>query len=304
MVDQTTKRIDFFVVGAARSGTTSLYQYLSQHPQVYLPPVKELNYFSRVTSDQYQDYEEPLPNKTYHTKIIQSAESYDRLFEGASEGLLKGDVSPSYLWHHQTAKRIAEHNPNAKILVTLRHPVKRAFSHYLMAKSVGYDHSTSFEKAIEAPIKPHWGGGNAYLEWSAYAGPLQAYYDAFPAHQIKVLFFEHWIKNQESTMNQVASFLDLSPFDGFDLADQHNLTMSYKHQKTLNFFRVKWARTVLHGLFSEPLRNSAKAILFGGKPTEETLPLMLQQKMESKFEAEARLIEQLTGRSLRDLWGF
>ena len=149
MVDQTTKRIDFFVVGAARSGTTSLYQYLSQHPQVYLPPVKELNYFSQVTSDQYQDYEEPLPNKTYHTKIIQSAESYDRLFEGASEGLLKGDVSPSYLWHHQTAKRIAEHNPNAKILVTLRHPVKRAFSHYLMAKSVGYDHSTSFEKAIE-----------------------------------------------------------------------------------------------------------------------------------------------------------
>ncbi|KRO67590.1 MAG: hypothetical protein ABR84_05915 [Cryomorphaceae bacterium BACL21 MAG-121220-bin10] len=304
MVNKTTARVDFFVVGAARSGTTSLYQYLSQHPEVYLPKVKELNYFSAVTSDQYQDYQEPKPNKDYHTKIIQSAEVYDRLFQDAASGQLKGDVSPSYLWHKETAQRIAAHNPKAKILVTLRHPAKRAFSHYLMAKSVGYDRSETFQQALDAPIKPTWGGGNDYLAWSAYAAPLKAYYAAFPAEQIKVLVFEQWIRDQENTLGEVTSFLGLKPFEGFDLADQHNHILAYKHQGILNFFRVKWARALLHRLFSEGLRNRAKAVLFGGKPTKETLAPALQQKLEKEFTKEARAIEGLIGQSLHKLWGF
>ena len=98
MVGQECK-VDFFVVGAARSGTTTLYQYLSKHPDIYVPRVKELNYFSKVSSSQPQDYALPKPEQEYNTKIIQSPEVYRALFSQAKPSQIKGDISPSYLWH-------------------------------------------------------------------------------------------------------------------------------------------------------------------------------------------------------------
>ena len=302
MVDQRHK-VDFFIVGAARSGTTSLYQYLSQHPDVFLPKVKELNYFSQVTSSEPKDYENPKPGREYHTKIIQSPEVYTGLFSGATPNQISGDISPSYLWHPETAKALYKHNPEAKIIVTLRHPVQRAFSHYLMAKSVGYDRSPNFEQAIKAPLSKHWGGGNRYLEWSDYLAPMQAYFHCFPKAQIHVMIFEQWIGHQEQAMADLANFLGIEHQSTIALGDQHNQTIAYKHQGVLNALRLPWARTLLHRLLSESQRTRLKGALFGAHAADEILADELKESLMQDQRQNIEQLEALTGQPLPVIWG-
>ena len=302
MVGQEFK-VDFFVVGAARSGTTTLYQYLSKHPDIYVPRVKELNYFSKVSSSQPQDYALPKPEQEYHTKIIQSPEVYRALFSQAKPSQIKGDISPSYLWHEETAAAIKAHNPKAKIVISLRHPVERAFSHYLMAKSVGYDQSKNFQQAIHAPLSGHWGGGNRYMEWSDYIGPLKAYYAAFPKAQIHVMIFEQWVQGQEKAFADLAEFLSVDHYKLERATDQHNQTLAYKHQGTLNALRTPWARTLFHSIMGESSRDRVKAFLFGGRPSEEKLPEQVSAQLLGQNIESLRQIEELTQKPVLDLWG-
>ncbi len=296
-------KVDFFVVGAARSGTTTLYQYLSQHPQVFLPRVKELNYFSKVSSNQPQDYALPKPEKEYHTKIIQSPVVYKNLYNSARLDQIKGDVSPSYLWHEETPAAIKAHNPKAKIIISLRHPVERAFSHYLMAKSVGYEKSTDFQQAIHEPLSEHWGGGNRYLEWSDYVGALKAYYAAFPKEQIHVMIFEQWVRDQESALAELSDFLGVAHHSLDAVGDQHNQTLAYKHQGVLNTLRTPWARTLLHALMSETTRDKVKAFLFGGGPSLEVLTEELKNRLMNQNIESMKQIEQLIQKPILELWG-
>ena len=302
MVAQDFK-VDFFVVGAARSGTTSLYQYLSKHPAVYVPRVKELNYFSKVSSNQPQDYALPKPDQEYHTKIIQSPEVYKALFSRAESGQIKGDISPSYLWHEETAAAIKAHNPKAKIVISLRHPVERAFSHYLMAKSVGYDQSKDFQQAIHAPLSEYWGGGNRYLEWSDYITPLKAYYAAFPKAQIHVMIFEQWVHDQETAFADLARFLGVEHHSLDGVEDQHNQILAYKHQGALNALRTPWARKLLHSLMGATMRDRIKAFLFGGHPSEEKLSEQFSAQLMGQNMESLRQIEELTQKPVLDLWG-
>lgn len=296
-------KVDFFVVGAARSGTTTLYQYLSQHPQVFLPRVKELNYFSKVSSNQPQDYALPKPEKEYHTKIIQSPVVYKNLYNSARLDQIKGDVSPSYLWHEETPAALKAHNPKAKIIISLRHPVERAFSHYLMAKSVGYEKSTDFQQAIHEPLSEHWGGGNRYLEWSDYVGALKAYYAAFPKEQIHVMIFEQWVRDQESALAELSDFLGVAHHSLDAVGDQHNQTLAYKHQGVLNTLRTPWARTLLHALMSETTRDKVKAFLFGGGPSLEVLTEELKNRLMNQNIESMKQIEQLIQKPILELWG-
>ena len=96
--------VDFFVVGAARSGTTSLHNYLGQHPEIFLSEVKELNHFSQVESNDHSDYKAPKKGESYHTKIIKSFELYQSLFSEAKSNQIKGDVSPSYLMGNRNGR--------------------------------------------------------------------------------------------------------------------------------------------------------------------------------------------------------
>jgi hypothetical protein len=302
MVEKEFK-VDFFVVGAARSGTTTLYQYLSQHSEVYLPKVKELNYFSKVSSNQVHDYDLPKPEKEYHTKIIQSAEVYKSLYASVKPGQIKGDISPSYLWHEETAAAIKAHNPQAKIVVTLRHPIERAFSHYLMAKSVGYEKNKNFEQATHAPLSEYWGGGNRYLEWSDYIGPLKAYYAAFPKKQIHVMIFEQWVRDQESALSELADFLGVEHQNLDAFGDQHNQTLAYKRQATLNAMRTPWARTILHALMGESMRNRIKDLIFGGGPSQELLSEDLKNRLINQNIESLIQLEQLIQKPILELWG-
>ncbi|GAB5400731.1 MAG: sulfotransferase [Aureisphaera sp.] len=296
--------IDFFVVGAARSGTTSLYQYLKQHPNVFLSEVKELNHFSEVESNDHSDYKTPKKGESYHTKIIKSSEIYESLFSEAGPEQKKGDISPSYLWGNTTAQRIYSHNPEAKIIITLRNPIDRAFSHYVMNYGVGYDREDSFRKALNAKLDRVWGGGNLYVEWSTYFDAVKSYYDTFPREQIKLLVFEDWTRNRDQTLRDIFQFLGIESTIDIDHDTQHNKKTAYKNIGLLNFLRGRFIKNVVKALIPHSLRDRVKDRYFSATETNLKLDDQLRAELKQQFEEDVRKLQELTGIHLLEKWGF
>jgi len=116
---------NFFIVGVAQAGTTSLYAYLKDTPGVFMSPEKEPHYFQRKRP----------PRK--HDRGIRKQSEYLKLFKGASEDKAIGEASPGYLSDPESAKLIHEAVPKSRIIILLRDPVERAYSAYLWRRAKG-----------------------------------------------------------------------------------------------------------------------------------------------------------------------
>lgn len=120
----------FIIAGVQKGGTTSLYAYLDQHPEMYLSRPKEVHFFD----DQFQ----------------KGMRYYRRHFPFAKSGMLTGEASPYYIFHPHAPDRINEHIPDVKIIVVFRNPIMRAYSHFHMQRRAGKEHLATFEEAIAA----------------------------------------------------------------------------------------------------------------------------------------------------------
>ncbi len=129
---KTTKKLpSFFILGAARCGTSSLYQYLKQHPNIYMSPVKEPCFFCETF------------------QVIKNPVEYARLFEASQNQAQIGEASHVYLTNPASAGTLRNFFPKAKFVLILRHPADRAYSLYHQMRRWGYETITSFEKALE-----------------------------------------------------------------------------------------------------------------------------------------------------------
>ena len=117
---------DFLIVGAAKSGTTALYHYLGQHPEVFLSPIKETNFFAQKGKN--LDFNGPKDNLITHKKTITETVDYYNQFTNVTNEKAIGEICPSYLYYKDAPKNIKEHIPEVKIIAILREPVSRAFS--------------------------------------------------------------------------------------------------------------------------------------------------------------------------------
>ena len=203
-------KINLFIVGAAKSGTTSLYHYLKQHPDIYLPLVKEPNFFSNVESTNPAAYLKPRKNKFYHNKVINDRLVYYNLYKGAQSSKILADASPSYLWDPNAAQKIHKHHSYAKIIILLRNPVERAFSHYLMDVKEGIQAEREFIEAIEKDnlTRPKvWGKAHLYLELGLYHDQVKRYLELFGEKKVKVILYQEFISNTRQVLEQICEFL-------------------------------------------------------------------------------------------------
>ena len=117
LVNEASVLPSFVIIGAAKAGTTALYWYLADHPQVFMSPVKETNYFAYGLDDEGNPlYGDP----DLHRFPVQTSAAYEELFSGAGEALAVGEASPIYLECPQSAARIRETLPEARIICGLR----------------------------------------------------------------------------------------------------------------------------------------------------------------------------------------
>ena len=121
----------FIVIGVAKAGTTSIFRYFDQHPQVYMDPEKGTNYFGYEDARDWQWWDEGEPPRLRHFRA-KTFEEYEAAFAGATDGLLVGEVSPQYFRSPTAARRMRESLPEVKVIASLRNPAERAFSGFLM----------------------------------------------------------------------------------------------------------------------------------------------------------------------------
>jgi sulfotransferase family protein len=176
---------NFIVIGAAKAGTTALYWYLSEHPAVYMSPVKETNFFAygRDTEGRllYGDPE-------VHHFPIQTMAEYERLFDQADGAVGIGEASPIYLECPQAADRIRAAVPSVRIIASLRHPVERAYSDYLMHLR---HRGERFDPARDLTVTAPWAAPDSrWMQVSRYHAQLERYYAAFPRTHIHVSLFD------------------------------------------------------------------------------------------------------------------
>lgn len=305
---------NFFIIGTVKASTTSLYNYLNLHPDVFMSPIKEPHYFAtdiRVkdfrldyAQDSYLDFKKYFarrPLKEHAVAHIESEDDYKQLYLDVDSEKAIGEASTSYLFSQDAAKNIHAKVPNAKIIVILRNPVERAFSHYLMDVKSGDQHR-SFLDAFYDDLhmsKKGWGISNLYLELSLYTEQLQCYYDLFPASQIKVLFFDDLNKNPTDFLKSVFEFLELdSAFYDFSVTKQ-----KYNDARVPRFpkiFFILWHSNYirqLYKLFPARFKSFLLQLLF----TKDIPKLTAKDKKEifSYFREDIAKLEQLIGKSLK-----
>lgn len=220
--------INFFIVGAAKSGTTSLYKYLNQHPDVFFPNVKEPHYYATVKSSNKSMSRKPKSGREYHDKNIDSKEDYLNLYKYSKGQKILADASPSYLWDKEAAKRIYKDNPEAKILIVIRNPVLRTHSHFLMDLKTGVQREENIIKAINKDlINPEkiWGGAHLYIELSLYFEQIKRYLEVFGRESVKVIVYEDLFSNIEQGLVEILNFLGIedNSLKGIDVKTQHNV---------------------------------------------------------------------------------
>jgi hypothetical protein len=190
---------NFFIVGAPRAGTTSLYLYLEKIPAVYMSRVKEPCYFA------------PNYVRRDPARFLKDKKEYLRLFENASGHIAVGEATPFYLWDPDAPKLIHQSVPHARIIMILRDPIERAYSRYMIMKKYSADMKSSFYDELMRDYKRQekLGGRSTYeyVEFGMYYEQVKRYFDIFGREQVKVIIFEEFVQHLEQTVNEVLAFL-------------------------------------------------------------------------------------------------
>ncbi|MGB3694093.1 MAG: sulfotransferase [Spirulinaceae cyanobacterium] len=243
---------NFLIIGVQKAGTTSIYNYLDEHPQIYMSPVKETNFLEA----DWEKEPEKLAKKS--SKSITDIETYHQLFAGVQDEIAIGEASPNYLFHYQTAtKAIQRYMPDAKLIAILRNPTERAYSDYLM----------HIRDAIEEPeslseIIAHRAESAYFFRKGFYYEQIKYFFDKFGRQQVKVYLYDDLCKNPVKLMQDMYSFIGVD--DNFvpDTGKKAQKAQVPKNQGINNLLKTK-----------NPLRNLAASTL------KTFLPLETRQKI-------------------------
>lgn len=219
---------NFFIIGAAKSGTSSLYMYLKQHPEIFMSPVKEPHFFSFDSESKLtKGPGDPIPN------AITDYEAYQALFDGVRGEKVVGEASTSYLYRPEAAQRIHDLLPGAKLIAILRNPAERAFSAYMHVVRDGRETAGSFAEALkleETRKMENWDPIWHFTSVGLYYEQLARYYNLFKRDQIKVFLYEDLRHHQQTLLEEIFRFLEVKPNFTPDSSVKFNVSGEQKSQ--------------------------------------------------------------------------
>jgi hypothetical protein len=206
---------DFLIVGAAKAGTTTIFDLLNKHPHLSLSKIKEPHYFSYPGENvQFKS----IDGSEDDPKYITTLDDYCKLFPRNDR--VMGEASTHYLYLHETTipnikSSYGSKYEQLKIIIVLRNPIERAWSHYGMKVRNGVE-NLSFQDAITKEVVKERLSKNCrpsydYLGFSSYFSQVEAYKRAFP--NTKLVLFEDFLKDKNLFLNHIFDFLNVEPFD-------------------------------------------------------------------------------------------
>jgi hypothetical protein len=213
---------NFLIIGAMKSGTTALYYYLEQHPEIYMSPVKEPNFFSSQEQENAAD-------------AVTNIGTYQDLFRGGSGKKALGEASHSYLYEPRAAAEIKRYVPEAKLIAILRNPIDRAYSHFLHMVRSGTEPLDDFAQALrEEEVRIHKERTfQDYIGRGLYYNQLKRYFGTFPQEQVRVYLYEDLSGAPISTVQDAFRFLKVDDSFVPDVSLRRNVSGQPKY-KTLD----------------------------------------------------------------------
>jgi len=288
----------FVGIGAAKAGTTWLTRHLARHPEIYVPPRKELNSFD------------------YHEFDAHCIEGYKRHFQCAGDARIKGEFSTIYLQSRRAPPRIRELLPNVKLLVSLRNPIEQVYSHYwhLRRQNFHQGSGASASMTVEQAMDEY---PDLLVEPALYFKHLSRWREHFPERQIHTMFFDDIVRTPASVLESVWSFLeveclDYSPSDHEEISTRERRGVSPKAKTYDDLHRA------LYGLLVRHVYNPMKVVLGPRRAAavkdglrarqvleaaffREGYPAMdssLREMLREKFDDEISSLSGMTGRDL------
>jgi hypothetical protein len=197
-----TRTPTFLIIGVQKAGTTSIYNYLKQHPQVYMSPVKETGFFER-------DWEqEPVDTQRRKKNGIVTWNQYQALFSQATDKhLALGEASPNYMFHYRlAAEQIQRRLPNAKLIAILRNPVQRACSDYLMNMRDAIGKQTPLAEQVRSR-----GDSSYVLLKGKYYEQLKHFINVFGRSQVDILLHDDLKQDSQKFMRTIYQSIGVNP---------------------------------------------------------------------------------------------
>ncbi len=297
-IDPVSTFPNFFIVGAPRSGTTSLWKYLSQHPEIYMAYQKEPLFFGSDLT------------KTPGEFCVLDEKDYRALFEFGAGKPIRGEASVMYLYSKRAAQEIYDFNPNARILITLRNPIDLVYSYYGQLRWGGYEDIPEFDEALNAETDRRMGRripksalvreALYYSEVGLLGKQVERYLNVFPRHQIKFLVFDDFVKDP------AACYLDLLDFLGVSPVEPRSYAVKNPHKEARSLFlsalfqRPPLAARIVLDLIPQPYRYTLLGLLQGALNTRKVrrpaLSLETRQWLRDTFSTDLAKLSAAVGR--------
>lgn len=288
----------FLIIGAGRSGTTSLDRYLRQHPRLFLPQGKAPSYFFCHALGRIDDPSLRLVTRNY---FVADRDEYEALFAGARQDQVVGEVSPVYLASVHVAPEIARQLPEARLVAILRNPIERVYARFVARYRDGLERRSFAEVVrddLREPLIRDVAFGT-YLPAGFCSHVLRTYLDCFPRDRIRIYLFEDLRRDADALMTDLFSFLDVDPGHPVDTAVRHNASGGVIGSRAT---RALWTRTALpraavRRFVPRPLRDRTFALV-----SRSVVPLPLEPGLRAELGAVYRdEIDRLGAMLDRDL---
>ena len=276
-------KVDFFIVGAPKSATTSLFHYLGQHEGISMSTIKEPDFFSHLELNKQKLY--------YKSKPISDINTYHNLFLTKKKSQLLGEASVSYLFYPKVSERIFSYNPNAKIIIVLRNPVERTVSHYQMDKRLGFIKYNLADVLNDSSIENHSLYYQQYIQLSYYYQQVKKYIDVFGKENICILNYDDLKKNNKDFTSKALSFLDLKVSKNINFDSKYNRSKSSRF-RLFNFLYSKiFIRKVIKSILPKKIIASVNEILFNQKTPN--LSVHVESQLYNLFKEDIVLLEKM-----------
>lgn len=287
-------RPNFFIVGAPKCGTTALYDYLNQHPQIYMSEIKEPKYFGE--------------NSSFKTES-----DYLALYAGAKDEIRLGEASPLYLYSPKVTEALYAFDPQAKIIIMVREPVSLMLSSYSQNRLTGREPSETFAGALEhqAATKRSQGDAIYYRRLPLFARHVKRYFERFGRENVHVIVFDDFTGDTATVYRQTLAFLGVDPdFQAqFSVMNARKEVRSQSLQKAvlatgLKIPALKRSRLALwfKRWVPEPIRTAPFSLLrriyLNKQASAPVVAPELRRQLQAEFAPEVAQLGELLGRDL------
>ena len=294
---------NFFIIGAARCATDSLYSYLNQHPQIYMSPVKETNWF--VFYGQPVQFCGPGDREALQSCYVPTLGAYQAQFDGVRDEQAIGEASPWYIYRPEVPARIKSDVPDARFIAMLRNPIDRAYSSFAMLTRDCREPESQFMRAIELEderVAANWEPIWHYARMGCYHDQVKRYFDTFGRDRVRVYIYDDFDSAPADVMADILRFLEVDA--GFLPDMTVRLNQSYVPKSRALHGALAGGsplKAVSRRLVPAPLRSRIRASAMASNAQRGGVTAEERARLIEVFRSDVERLQELLNRDL-SIW--